>query len=165
MHYVTHLQREYPRMTASCSAANTRKMVVDKQAVGGGQPPGGPPPPPNRWLAAATSRFTVFSPSRISLMRLAMSYPMDCTCAVGWRAWFCSMESERTWTSCVRVLKHRKHSLNRKLRTVHNYHNYCYYYLLQLSFHSVAVALTLVQTKQIILFSYVLLTQHPCTIL
>ena len=132
LHYVTHLQREYPRMTASCSAANTRKTVVDKQAVGGGQPPGAPP---NRWLAAATSRFTVFSPSRISLMRLAMSYPMDCTCAVGWRAWFCSMESERAWTSCVRVLKQRKHALNsipfqRKLRTVHNYHNYYYYYLL-----------------------------------
>jgi len=59
------------------------------------------------------------------------------------------MESERAWTSCVRVLKHRKYVLNnipfqRKLRTVHNYHIYHYFYLLQLSFHSVAVALTLV---------------------
>ena len=30
----------------------------------------------------------------------------------------------------------------------HYYYYYCYYYLLQLSFHLVAVVLTLVQTKQ-----------------
>jgi hypothetical protein len=70
---VTHFQREYPTITAICNAPNTRKMVVDKQAVCGGQPPGEPLPPPRRWLAAATSRFIVFSPSRISLTRLAIS--------------------------------------------------------------------------------------------
>jgi hypothetical protein len=92
---VTHLQREYPRITVNCNTANMRNMVVDKQEVCGGQPPGVPIPLLSRWLVAATSRFTVFSPSRISLIRFAISYPTDCTWAVGWRAWFCNMESER----------------------------------------------------------------------
>jgi hypothetical protein len=36
-----------------------------------------------------------------------------------------------------------------QVRTYYYYYYYYYYYLLQLSFHSVAVVLTLVQTKQI----------------
>jgi hypothetical protein len=70
---VTHFQREYPTIIATCNAPNMRKMVVDKQAVCGAQSLGEPLPPPSRWLVAATSRLIVFSPSRISLTRLAIS--------------------------------------------------------------------------------------------
>jgi hypothetical protein len=45
---VTHFQREYPTMIATCNAANMRKTVVDKQAECGGQPAREPLPPPIR---------------------------------------------------------------------------------------------------------------------
>lgn len=73
----------------------TTKNIVNEIQEGAGQPV------ESFWALIEASCFIELRPSLTSATKDAMSYPTDCTWAVGCRAWFDRIESDLTCNSAM----------------------------------------------------------------